>query len=279
MHEFAHSDVTVAPSNPSGILRLPMEYAVQQSMFFLDLGLGEGSYLRNMPKDLRAGGYEINTNPLMLDQILHNITCHHPSFHFIPMDFSKVTLPSDRQYTLFSWHPGTHQIPRLGGSKVTAFFKGASFENLECQNLCLHAIKDSIGFYSNFPEPIPVDWSKTNSTLTTEEDNFVHALSSFDLPRELEDHRKIRNHVALLEQDLGYAFKKWKTTDELYEVLATVPKLDYARWVLFKVKWSLVKQHLLKECHTMTTRMLLCCGIPQAECRRRISTLLLSQTI
>ena len=278
MQEFAHADVSVAPSNPSGILRLPMEYAAQQRTFFLDLGMGEGSYMRNMPTELRAGGYEINTNPLMLDQILHNITFHHPTFHFIPMDFSKVGLLPGMHYTLFSWHPGTHAIPNIEFSNVTAFFKGACFENLECQGLRLQSVKNSLGFYSNVKDAAPVNWESTKPDSKPEDDDFLRALASFNLAGQLKDTRKIRSHVVSLEEHLGITFQKWKTFDELSDIISTLPPVDYACWVLFHVKWSLVKCHLLKCCHTMTTRMLLCCGVPQTECRRRIHMLLLSQT-
>lgn len=277
--EFAHADVSVAPSNPSGILRVPMQYAAQTSTVFLDLGMGEGSYLRNMPADLRAGGYEINTNPLMLDQVLSNITSYHPTFCFIPMDFSKVRLPSGIRYTLFSWHPGTHAIPDITGCDVTAFFKGAKFENLESQGLCMASSKESIVFYQNYPDFAPVKWASDEHEHSDEEDNFVQALSSFDLPARLNDNRKIRSHVASLEEHLGCTFDKWKTPEDLQLIISGLPRVEYARWVLHEVKWSLVKQHLLDCCHCMTTRMLLSCGVPQSECRRRIDTLLLSQTI
>lgn len=277
--EFAHADVSVSPSNPSGILRVPMQYAMKESTVFLDLGMGQGSYLRNMPAELRAGGYEINTNPLMLDQVLSNITSYHPTFCFIPMDFSKVRLPSGIRYTLFSWHPGTHEIPDITACDVTAFFKGAKFENLESQGLCMAACDKSIVFYKNHSDFAPVQWSSEEREDSEKDDDFVQALSSFDLPTRLNDNRKIRSQLASLEDHLGCTLGKWKTHEELQLIISGLPRADYARWVLYEVKWSLVKQHLLDRCHCMTTRMLLSCGVPQSECRRRIETLLLSQTI
>lgn len=275
--EFANADVSVAPSNPSGILRVPMQYSMQASTVFLDLGMGEGSYLRSMPADLRAGGYEINTNPLMLEQVLSNITSYHPTFCFIPMDFSKVRLPSGICYTLFSWHPGTHAIPEVTGCDVTAFFKGAKFENLETQDMHMRDAKDSVVFYSNHEGFRPVQWTGEATEEDAADDNFVKCLSSFNLPAQLKDTRKIRGHVASLEEHLGCAFDKWKTHDELSAIIARISSIDYAIWVLYEVKWSLVKNHLLKCCHCMTTRMLLSCGVPQSECRRRIHTIMLSQ--
>ena len=279
MPEFAHADVSVAPSNPSGVLSVPMKYALAASSFFLDLGMGEGSYMINMPATLRAGGYEINTNPLLMDQILHNILHYHPSFHFIPMDFSCVDLIEGESFTLFSWHPGTHLIPKISGCKVTAFIKGAKFENLVSQDLGLYSTKQSLMFYSNYREAPMVKWQESDDdcdcTDSTPPDDFVDIMSSFDLVSKLNgDTRKIRAHIASLEQSLSVTLPKWKTPEEARAALSTVPTDCYAKWVLSNVKWSLVKNHLLDGCHNMRTRMLLSCGVPQAECRNRIQGML-----
>tara|TARA_Y100000817_G_scaffold297767_1_gene274349 strand:+ start:2529 stop:3791 length:1263 start_codon:yes stop_codon:yes gene_type:complete len=278
MPEFAHADASVAPSNSSGILGVPMQYALKASTFFLDLGMGEGSYLVNMPDSLHAGGYEINTNPLLMDQILHNILHYHAAFHFIPMDFSRVALPNDAAYTLFSWHPGTHEIPNISGCKVTAFVKGAKFENVASQGLKFYSGRKSVVFYSNHEDAAMVQWQsgdeERDCTDETPPDDFIAIMSKFDLVAELQgDSRKIRTHMASLEEELGEPFPRWKTTQEASEILSSVDAVRYARWALASVKWSIVKAHLLRCCCNMTTRMLLSCGVPQSECRKRVLTM------
>ena len=265
LEHVAHAEPRVCMSNPSGITTVPLQYAAEHRMRFLDLGLGTASYLRNVPVGTSVGGFELNANPLLLQQVLTNITRHCPNFCFVPLSFSSpwCVLPSGKSYVLFSWRPGSRTMPRVPRDANTAcFLKGVHFDNMHDQGFTMQDSHRSVAFYTNFAALPTPEW--TRDTPGPAPMSLLDALCTFDVVGSVNgDPRKVRAAGKSLGLPSGSG------VDAIRARTREMPKVDFATWLIQKWRWKPVRCFILKHCD-MTTRMLLSCGVPQQECRARL---------
>ena len=261
----AHAEPRVCMSNSSGITSVPVQYASAHGMDFLDLGVGTASYLANVPAGVRAGGFELNANPLLMQQVLSNMLQHCPTFCFVPLSFSSpwCVLPANRSYVLFSWRPGSDTMPTVpSNARTVCFLKGVSFSNVHEQGFVMQDSHRSVAFYSNFENAVAPQWSSTEPAHPSRD--LLHAISRFDLVASTGgDARKLRAAAKSLGLASGCG------AERLREHVMAMPAAAYAEWLINKWRWKLVREYILQRCD-MSTRMLLSCGVPQAECRARL---------
>jgi len=267
--QLAHGHPKVSASNPSGITSCATHYAAMHKTRFIDLGMGCGTYIRNIPTDLRwCGGYEINANPLQLQQTLTNILRHRPDFHFIPVSFEPPCMLPEGASTLFSWRPGSYNIPLIQGtSNITAFFKGAAFVNVQSQGMRMHDSNQSIAFYANFDSPPLPTWTVARRPQTPPPAlSLLDALGSFDIVAKLNtDTRKLRACLSSMGADPSSI----RTEADARMYIQSMGKPAFAKWFVRHGKWKFVREVVLANCE-MDMRMIFSCGVPQAECRNRL---------
>ena len=265
LEHVAHAEPRVCMSNPSGITGAPLRYAQAMNMRFLDLGVGSGSYLRSIPPNTRAGGFELNANPLLLQQVLTNILKHCPRFCFVPLSFASphCVLPENDSYVLFSWRPGSNCMPTVPTHvQAACFIKGVTFVNMHSQGFTMQDSDRSVAFYTNFQPTCMPNWSAEAEEETT--GGLLQALQTFDVVKSVgNDTRKLRAAAKSLGLPSGVG------ADCIRQHVASMPAIEYADWLVNTWRWKLVRVFILKHCD-MTTRMLLSCGVPQHECRRRL---------
>ena len=120
----------------------------------------------------------------------------------------------------------------------------------------------SVAFYSNFEDAVAPQWSSRQPSHTS--NNLLDAISQFDLVASTDgDLRKLRAAAKLLGLASGSGAEK------LRKHVMAMPAEEYAEWLITKWRWKLVREFILQRCD-MSTRMLLSCGVPQAECRARL---------
>jgi hypothetical protein len=249
----AHTDPAVCCSNNSGMVGPAISYAVSQSLPMVDLGCGEASYLKSAPASLCAVGFELNCNPLLIQTICKNVFsfCRRGGhFFFVPVSFCAAEMPPG-DLVLFSWHPGSHQIPVLDkSSTTTAFFVGVSFDNMAPQGLRPAMQADSVILYTNRPERIDTHAAKTFSFVDPDvRPDYARLINGFDAKVHC-DARRARG------------------------ILGSAPPLskprERAAYLLRSVRWKTLRSYMLCNTTSASVTKLLTSGIPQGECKSRI---------